>query len=532
MLYKKKDSITPQYTFADTQKEQEAQLAENPMLKRFADSRETKKCDRYRPMYHFVSPENNLNDPNGICFWKGKWHMFYQGFPEEYSEPSERTRVHWGHAVSDDLIHWKDLPYAIYPDVEESCYSGATLVEDDRVIAIYHGTMAGNMVAISDDDLLLNWKKQTGNAVIPISNPDGSALPYNVFDPCIWKANGYYYSLSAGTLKHPSSKRRMRADFLLRSKDMKRWEYRHPFVECDNFTLLGDDGACPYFLPIGDKHMLLFFSHMSGGQALMGEYDAAREKFVASSHHKFNFGASLPAGMHAPSATPDGEGGIISIFNMNPGYDTKGWNQIMSMPRHLKLNDEGTLTINPAGDYKSLRYDNKHIENVELPANKEVVIEGVRGRSMEIEAEIESCDSPCIKVSVLRSENKDEHTEISIYRERGFRDWRVYDGWENERRKQAKDTIIVLDTSSSSILPDALSRPPECAPVQLPHNEPIKLNIFIDHSSVEVFVNNLQSLGVRVYPGLEDSLGVSITSRGTDAKLKCLDAWQMMSIYE
>ena len=63
--------------------------------------------------------------------------MFYQGYP-----PEDR-RQHWGHAVSDDLIHWRDLPYAIYPNPEDRCYSGSTLVEEDRVIAMYHGTKIG-----------------------------------------------------------------------------------------------------------------------------------------------------------------------------------------------------------------------------------------------------------------------------------------------------------------------------------------------------------------------------------------------------
>ena len=80
-------------------------------------------------------------------------------------------RVHWGHAVSEDLVHWGDLPIALYPDPEKDCFSGQTVVEPDRVIAIYHGTRVGNMVAVSSDPLLLNWKKLTGKAVIPMTNP-------------------------------------------------------------------------------------------------------------------------------------------------------------------------------------------------------------------------------------------------------------------------------------------------------------------------------------------------------------------------
>lgn len=87
--------------------------------------------------------------------------------------------------MSDDLVHWEDLPLAIYLGIEEKCFSGSTLVEEDRVIAMYHGTQAGNLVAVSSDPLLLNWEKITGNPVIPIVEVDETQHPYRVFDPCI-----------------------------------------------------------------------------------------------------------------------------------------------------------------------------------------------------------------------------------------------------------------------------------------------------------------------------------------------------------
>jgi len=130
-------SKVPRYRFSSTLAEQLRELESNPMLARFAESRKRLSVDPHRPAYHFVSPESSLNDPNGLCFWQGRWHLFYQGYPPE--DP----RQHWGHAVSDDLVHWRDLPYAIYPTPEHACYSGATLVEDDRVIAMYHGRAWG-----------------------------------------------------------------------------------------------------------------------------------------------------------------------------------------------------------------------------------------------------------------------------------------------------------------------------------------------------------------------------------------------------
>jgi beta-fructofuranosidase len=471
-----------------------------------------------------------MNDPNGLCFWQGRWHLFYQGYPPE--DP----RQHWGHAVSDDLIHWCDLPYAIYPHPEYQCFSGATLVEPDRVIAIYHGTRVGNMVAVSSDPLLLNWTKLTGKAVIPATKPDGSPLPYRVFDPCIWKEDGLYYSLSGGTLPHKPSGRRTRADFLLRSRDLVHWEYLHPFVEGDRFTLVGDDGACPYFWPLGDRHILLFYSHISGGQALLGDYDKARDKFVVTAHADFNFGASGPGGVHAPSATPDGEGGVIVIFNMNPAKPTMGWNQIMSLPRRLTLVDgvarrSDALGIEPAGDVESLRGEHTHVGPTTLPANKEVVLDQVRGKAIEIVAEIDTHDAPMVELKVLRSPGQEEYTRIAFYRQRGYRDWERYAGWEREQRHNARDSLLTIDSSYSSLHADVQSRAPETGPVFLAPGEPLKLRVFVDRSVVEVFVNGKQCVAMRVYPDREDSAGVSLYARGRDAMLTCLDAWQMKSIY-
>ena len=105
--------------------------------------------DPARPLYHLSPPCNLMNDPNGLCQWQGRYHLFYQFVPHGSIEPGERGPVCWGHAVSDDLVNWRDLPIALHPDVERDCYSGQTLVEDDRVIAMYHGTYAGNGIATS-----------------------------------------------------------------------------------------------------------------------------------------------------------------------------------------------------------------------------------------------------------------------------------------------------------------------------------------------------------------------------------------------
>ena len=219
-------NIVGDIDFPGTLEEQEAALATNPLMRRLIQSRTTYAGDRHRPAYHYVNPEAGLNDPNGLCYWQGNWHLFYQAYPPE------DTRQHWGHAIS-------------------------------------------------DDPLLRNWTKVGDGAVIPLPDPDAGA-PYRVFDPCIWKKDGLYYSLSAGTKPEGPAGKPVRANLLFMSEDLEHWTYLHPFVEDDAFTLVGDDGACPYFWPIGDRHILLFFSHMSGGQYLLGDYDTGRDKFVVT----------------------------------------------------------------------------------------------------------------------------------------------------------------------------------------------------------------------------------------------------------
>ena len=287
---------------------------------------------------------------------------------------------------------------------------------------------------------------------------------------------------------------------------------------------MGDDGACPYFWPIGDRHILLHFSHMSGGQYFLGDYDEQRDKLVVTAHGKFNFGPAAPAGVHAPSATPDGEGGVIVIFNMNPAKSTEGWNQIMTLPRRLTLREKDELEIEPAGDVESLRYAYEHIDSMTLPANQEIVLENIRGDATEIVAEIDPKNAPMVEVNVLRSPDREETTRIMFFKNRGYRN-RDYGGG-------ALASLVSIDSSCSSLLPDALSRAPETAPVFIGQEEPLKLRMFIDRSVVEVFVNGRQCVAMRVYPGREDSVGISLRSQGQDAALISLDAWQMRNIYE
>jgi beta-fructofuranosidase len=526
-------SQTPRQHFSSDPAIQEQELQDNVLLKRFAESRAGKAEDPYRPFYHFSAPENGLNDPNGLCFWQGNWHLFYQGYPNE-------GRVHWGHAVSEDLIHWRDLPYAIYPDTEKNSFSGSCFVEDDRVIAAYYGHhgQAGLMVAVSDDPLLLNWETVTGKAVIPNVDYDECGSPHQIYDPCIWKDGDFYYVLCGGWAdgisplagSHANNKTgcenatpcRM-VDHLYRSPDLENWIYMGEFMENDIFGFSGDDGSCPYFWPIGDRHILLTFSHVHSAMYVVGDYDRQRQKFIASRGGYLNTGRQGNGSIHAPSAFPDGKGGLNCIYNVSEGRPQAGWSQIMSLPRIYTLSDEGRLLMAPTGDIESLREAPIERCNVELPANREVVIDEVRGNAMEIIAVIDPMDAQFITLNVLRAPDRSEYTAINFHREAGKdfanRDWSV------------RDSIVTIDPTFSSTSGEGQINEPQSCSLPYKPGEPLELRIFVDRCIVEVFVNGQSACLTRVYPENPDSLGLSIQSRGRPAVCRTLRAYPMKRIF-
>jgi beta-fructofuranosidase len=513
-------SKMPQQTYAETLELQLEQLANDSMMLYLKQHRESLSFDPYRPVYHFSSPDNILHDPNGLCYWNGRWHLFYQFLP------SKDSRQHWGHAVSDDLIHWKDLPIAIYPGPENMIYSGATYVEEDRVIAMYWGVDLGVMIATSDDPLLLNWEK-IPEPVIPRVLPNSSA-PYTVFDPYIWKEGDTYYAISGGRVDGGPGNKKMSATYLFSSTDqeLKEWKYEHPFMVNERFLAPGEDASCPYFLPIGDRYIFFFFSHSTASQYLLGDYDKEKHQFHPTFHGRFNALYYAPGGVHSPTAYPDGDGGVVLMHNMLGAKRTPGWRGVTTLPRRLTLVNEDTIRVEPYGDYESLRHSHQQVQNIDLPANKEVVLQNINGNAMEIKAEIDIKNSPMVELNILRSPEKEEFTSIKFYKDRGIDLART-----NPKLKGEVWSMVSLETGYSSILPDVRSRVPETLPLYFKDDETLNLHVFVDKSIVEVFVNEKQVLATRVYPGMESSLGVSLKSQGSEAKLLSLDAWQMNSIY-
>ncbi|MBR6680419.1 MAG: glycoside hydrolase family 32 protein [Clostridia bacterium] len=483
------------------------------------EERRAQSEERGRPTYHFTAPHGRLNDPNGLCYWKGYWHLFYQNNPGE--------AWMWGHAVSRDLIHWKDLPRAILPSVEKECWSGMVMIEEDRAIAAYFGLGAGIMIATSNDPLLVRWEKVNGGEpIIPLTSPDGKQK-YMAFDPCIWK-NGDKYNLISGKFTiNDHSGTRERQGYLFESADLVNWELIGTLVENDLFAYPDDDLACPYFLPCCGRHLLFHFSHHSGPKILVGDYDAKRNKFVVSGGRHLTSTSSHFGGLLAPAAFPDisGDGTLKAIYNVchvaNPPFNY----QVMSLPRSVSLSGKNNndIDIAPAEQAELLRVPGSHkeIRDIQLKAN-EVYVPDIKGDTIELIAEFEAKNVPVIEIKVMVSEDEQEYSAIRIFRQRGFTYLPAFA--KDFTYRKAHESVIQLDTTFSS--KSANVRIPDEQAFWIAPEDKLNVRVFLDKSIVEVFVNGKAAMAAKVSPD-GDARGIAITSRGDDLTLNKLESYEL-----
>ena len=280
----------------------------------------------------------------------------------------------------------------------------------------------------------------------------------------------------------------------------------------------GEDMAVPNFWPIGNgRHMLLLFSHKRAGRYYVGTFDRRTHRFHPETHGRMNYGPLSLGSLHAPSATVDDAGRYLGIFNVKEGREPRGWNDIMSLPRHYWLADDHTLRMAPAPELQGQRFDGVQVAAQEIAANSEQSLANLSGQAIEIEAVIEPGAARELGLTVLRSPDGAEQTRISFYP--APRDDRHNPGW------------LQIDASRSSLATDLHPRPPETGPLTLDEGEMLNLRVFIDRSIIEVFANEKQCLTLRVYPSRADSNGVSLFARGGAARLRSLRAWQMRSVW-
>ncbi|MAE59998.1 MAG: hypothetical protein CMJ49_01430 [Planctomycetaceae bacterium] len=487
--------------------------------------------DRYRPGYHYLAPSNWMNDPNGVIFWRGRYHLFYQYNPHGAYHGGRTGTIHWGHAVSDDLVHWEDLPIALTPTPggvdRNGCYSGTAFANQEGVATIiYHSVPEGICIATCDDEMLVKWKKYPANPVIPTPTAGDT---YKIDGaPCAWIEGDTYYAITGNSSRDAFEGREPDRAYLFRSKDLVAWEYLHPFYEGGHYTSWREDCAVPDFFGWGDKHVLLFTSHTRGPQYYVGTY--ADERFVPERHQRLAFGETdlgCRPGIFCEGQTLlDGAGRRVMIGRISEGrfghvQRAAGWSGIMGVPTVLSLSEDDELLIDPAVELKCLRRDHQRVSDLSIAADSTVDVAAARGDQLDISAVFSAEGAEELGLAVLCSGDGVEQTQIR------------FNTNPNQLHGAGTSTLreLILDVTRSSVSDEVCNRESQRCQVQMDEEEMIELRVFVDRSVVEVFFGGVHYLAKRVYPARTDSLGVRVFARGGAARLRSLDVWRMDSVW-
>ncbi len=449
--------------------------------------REKLLSDPYRAGYHFVTPEGSCMpfDPNGAIYWKGRYHLFYI-FQDQRGH-------NWGHVSSTDLFHWRHHPTGLISGMfSGNCF----LNKEGRPTICYHQVGQGNAMAEALDDDLNEWKKLDSNPITPKTKPgDPFHDKYRSWDPYGWLEGDTYYAIFGGE----------RAGVAKASSLAGEWKYVGDLMANPVAGVsIGEDVSCADFFKLGDRRMLLCISHRLGCRYYLGDWK--EEQFHPTFHEKMSW---VDNSFFAPESLLDDKGRRIMwawIFD-GPGFKTRGdfgWSGTMSLPRVLSLGADGSLRMNPPQEIEQLRYNGKQKTGLTVTDGAELALEGMGGRSLELELEMSAPAARQFGIKVCCSPGGEEQTPV------------FYDAVEQK---------LKVDTTKSSLTEGAKSV--EAGPFSLPADEPLKLRVFIDKSVVEVFANGRQAVMRRIYPSRPDSIGVKLFSNGGPAEVRALQIWEL-----
>lgn len=316
----------------------------------------------YRPNFHFTPEKNWMNDPNGMFYLNGTYHLYFQYYPDD----SVWGPMHWGHAVSEDLIQWKEKPVAIYPDSLGYIFSGSAVVDHENrsgfgkdgvapVIAIFtyqdiekekKGDIDFQSQAIAySTDEGQTWTKYSGNPVIPNTGIKDFRDP-----KVIWDEDRNRWVMALATYEK---------SLFYASKNLKDWEYLSSFGE--GIGAHGGVWECPDLFPMKvqnseETKWILLQSlnpgHINGGsgtQYFIGDFDGTNfildEKFAQDVEVEkaiwLDYGRDNYAGV-TWSNVPEADGrtlfiGWMSNWDYAELVPTNSWRSSMTLARELQL---------------------------------------------------------------------------------------------------------------------------------------------------------------------------------------------------
>jgi fructan beta-fructosidase len=426
-----------------------------------------------RPQFHFTSRRGWLNDPNGLVYYRGEWHLFYQHNPYGW----EWGNMHWGHAVSDDLLHWRELPAAFVPwkDVRGACFSGSAVVDaantsgfktgaEDPIVAVFTDTGAGEVVAASNDRGR-TWKMHDGNPVVRHRGRDPKIIWHAPSER--WIMAAYEEIDDAQNIAFYSS------------PNLKQWRFESRidgFYECPDLFALAVDGN-------PDEQMWVLYE--GDGRYLLGDFDGQ------GFHPKTGKQQLWYGDFYAAQTYSDAPNGRRVQVGWGRGISFPGmpFNQQMTIPVDLTLRstaDGACMFAEPVTELESLRRDATRASD--LPLENEIPQLRTASELLDIEADFIPGSAQIVGV---RARGRDVLFDV--------------------QREQ-------LATGSAA------------APLRLQDGR-IRLRILVDRGSLEVFGNNGQvaiSRGVSPQP---DDDSVTVFARGGPARLEKLTIYALDSVW-
>ncbi|MED1563513.1 hypothetical protein AJ85_05520 [Alkalihalobacillus alcalophilus ATCC 27647 = CGMCC 1.3604] len=483
--------------------------------------------EQYRPQFHFSPEENWMNDPNGMVYYEGEYHLFYQHNPHD----NVWGPMYWGHAISKDMIEWEHRPIALEPDEIGTIFSGSAVVDwnnstgffDEKgegLVAIFTHAGDGQSQSLAySKDKGRTWEKYEGNPVIP-SDP---TIP-DFRDPKVFwhdDTEKWVMAITAGKkVLFYGSHNLIEWDFL--SEFGKGMGAQAGVWECPDLFELAIDGDPDHTkwvlqVDIGDGAI----AGGSGAQYFIGEFDGTT--FVSDHDPEqinwLDYGADFYAAQSfSDMPTEDGRRVMIAWMN-NWLYanqvPTEVWRGAMSFPREMQLMTDSMGEIKvaqkPIEELNSLRGEQLfYLENEKVDQSfaKELLAD-IKADTFELFIEIDRNSLSDVGFKIRQSDNLEDETQIGfssetneLFVERRQLDEIYFSPYFNGRHK-----------------------------VEIANSNTLTLQILVDQSSVEVFAQDGQYVITDLIFPNEDSVNMEFFLEGEEVFIHNLTIHSLQSIW-
>ena len=475
--------------------------------RRYEEASEKRIPDEERPAFHLSPRVGWMNDPNGFSWFEGKYHLFYQYNPYEV----QWGPMHWGHAVSEDLLHWEYLPAALAPDQvwdRDGCFSGsAVTLADGRQLLMYTGVVRERQADGSWADVQaqcvaagdgVDYEKYEKNPVLDEKDiPEGGSR--NDFrDPKMWQEEDGTYRCVIGNRSADGSGQIL----LFSSPDGFAWHYEKVLAASRN--RFGRMWECPDFFPLDGKWILIVspqemlpsgleYHNGNGTLCLIGDYDKKTAEYEEIANQSVDYGIDF----YAPQTVlaPDGRRIMIGWLQnwdtcSHRGQRDEGWFGQMSIPRELSVRN-GRLCQKPIRELERMRQNKVEYENVALSGA--VRLEGVRGRRIDMELEIRQEEGCGLyrKFTVCFAQNDSYYTSVSF---------RPDESVLKVDRKFSGSRKAVIHQRRSKVRHEGGR---------------LKLRVILDRFSAEIFVNDGEQVLSLVLYTVQEAEDISFIAEGT-----------------